>query len=77
MSNPSKPIVDSSSFGSILLKREAATAALPGGVPASRPPSVSSTGSFQMIPGAKDLLSSARLDMTVGSKGEAGGGSSR
>ena len=75
MSNLSKSGEDSSALSSIFLKREAAKSlALPGVLPASRPPSASSSGSFQMIPGAKDLLSPARLDMAVVSKRESGGG---
>ena len=67
---------DSSAFSSILLKREAATSAvLPEGtLPVSRPPSASSSGSFQMIPGERDILTSSKLGMTSDSKGESNSG---
>ena len=72
MSNLPNSTDENSSLNSILLKREAAL--LPGGIPSSRPPSASSAGSFQFVPGVKDTVASGKFDKALGSKGESGGG---
>ena len=84
MSTPVTSTADEkSSLNSILLKREAAASAVRSGQgsnPLSRPPSASSAGSFQLISGAKDLLTSTRVtgqeDTAADLKGESfsGGG---
>ena len=82
MSTPVTSTTDEkSSLNSILLKREAAASAVRSGQGSvSRPPSASSAGSFQLISGAKDLLTSARItgqeDIMADLKGESvsGGG---
>ena len=72
MSNPNTNNTDeNSSLNSILLKREAAASAVrsgPGSI--SRPPSASSTGSFQFVTGEKDVSTPATVS---GPKGRAAG----
>ena len=70
---------DSSSLSSILLKREAATSTVipEGTIPVNRPPSASSTGSFQLISSSDDVLTTAtRRSISKDKKGESisGGG---
>lgn len=73
MSNQPDSTNENSSLNSLLLKRDAAL--LPGGgvSSASRPPSASSTGSFQLVQGIREDTNTNR-DTTLGSKGESGGG---
>ena len=85
MSTPVTSTADEkSSLNSILLKREAAASAVRSGQgsnPLSRPPSASSAGSFQLISGAKDLLTSTRVtgqeDTAADLKGESFSGGGR
>ena len=72
MSNPNTNNTDeNSSLNSILLKREAAASAVRSGPGStSRPPSASSTGSFQFVTGEKDVSTPATVS---GPKGRAAG----
>ena len=77
MTEQTNSVEDSSSFGSILSKREAALSSVPLKTDgSSRPTSASSTGSYQLVSGDKELKTPIKSNMASGLKGESlsGGG---